>query len=71
MALPLLRLIGLRHNQIEHDNCVPVTFSLTRAGAPGEGRGARARAYVHASDFSVRALPCVDGGYVISFMPLT
>lgn len=38
MALPLLRLIGLRHNQIEHDNCVPATFSVTRARPPREGR---------------------------------
>lgn len=36
MALPLLCLIGLRHNQIEHDNCVPVTFSVTRARPRGK-----------------------------------
>lgn len=36
MALPLLRLIGLRHNQIEHDNRVPVTFSVTWAGPQGK-----------------------------------
>lgn len=32
----LLCLIGLRHNQIEHDNCVSVTFSVTRAGPRGK-----------------------------------
>lgn len=36
MELPLLRLIGLRHNQIEHDNCVPVTFSVTWARPQGK-----------------------------------
>lgn len=31
MALSLLCLIGLRRNQIERDNCVPVTFLLRQA----------------------------------------
>lgn len=37
MVLSLLCLIGLRHNQIERDNCVPVTFPLRQAERGGRG----------------------------------
>lgn len=40
MFLSLLWLIGLRCNQIEHDNCVPVTFPL-RQPKRGERKGLR------------------------------
>lgn len=48
MVLSLLCLIGLRRNQIERDNCVPVTFPLRQADTGGrralrEGRGMRVR----------------------------
>lgn len=37
MGLSLLCLIGLRRNQIERDNCVPVTFPLRQARAGRRG----------------------------------
>lgn len=40
MVLSLLCLIGLRRNQIERDNCVPVTFPLRQAERGGR-RGLR------------------------------
>lgn len=40
MALSLLCLIGLRRNQIESDNCVPVTFPPRQADRVGR-RGPR------------------------------
>lgn len=48
MVLSLLCLIGLRRNQIERDNCVPVTFPLRQADTGGrralrEGQGMRVR----------------------------
>ena len=39
MLLSLLCLIGLRRNQIERDNCVPVTFPLRQAERGGWGWG--------------------------------
>lgn len=52
MRLSLLFLIGLRRNQIECDNCVPVTFPLRHSETGGrralrEGRGMSVSVYVH------------------------
>lgn len=72
MPLSLLCLIGLRRNQIERDNCVPVTFPPRQADTVGRrapppalsplppgGKDERRMHDVCARDVGVCGIPCV------------